>query len=87
MRKTKPQITLKELQESNPLSFAIVNVVIQKHAQKMYQNLPRFRKLGLEKTDEILRKYIEEGNAQLTYNEDEEVFYIRHWNKKKKEYV
>ena len=87
MRKAKPKITLNELQESDSIAFSIVNEIIQKHAQTIYRNLPRFRKLGLEKTDEILRKYIDEGTSQIVYNEDEECFYIKHWNKKEKDYV
>jgi len=78
-----PQCKISELTE---IEQQIVRYVILEKARQLYGNLDRFRNMGLEKTTEVIEKYLDEGTAKLILNENLGTVDIKFFNEKTQEY-
>jgi hypothetical protein len=78
-----PQCKVSQLTE---IEQQVVRYVILEKAKQIYQNLDRFRGLGLEKTAEVLEKYIDQGDAKLFWDEDDDTVDIKFFNSETEEY-
>lgn len=68
-----PDMTVKEIEECNPMAYKIVMEVVRRSALCMYHSGPAPRAMGLEMCMEAIIELIDTGYAKILYvrSEDE----------------
>jgi hypothetical protein len=86
-----PTMTIKELEEQDPIAYGILMEVVRKSALCLYHSGPAPRNMGLEMCMEALLELIDTGYAKIIYvadeyDPDEDIMYVGFFHESTGEY-